>query len=57
MNLLPAADFREARDMTTTQPTTQTPKHATTAPTPQSGRQAAIAALRPLILDLGIPLG
>ena len=43
--------------MTTTQPTTQTPKHATTAPAPQSGRQAAIAALRPLILDLGIPLG
>lgn len=53
MNLLPAAGVRQAGDMTTTQFSSQP---LTTSGTRQA-RSGAAAALRPLILDLGVPLG
>lgn len=49
MNLLPAARPYQAGVMTTTQINPQ--------PQPRSSRQRAAEALRPLVLDLGIPLG
>lgn len=55
MNLLPAACGGEAGLMTTTQLTTLRPE--TAVPGNPRRKNPVIATLRPLVLDLGVPLG